>query len=95
MKHRGSIRARLVRVVLVGCALWLLPVAVGHAQGIGSAVSPAFALDTRPGLDVTLAGSSLPLKLETTPSSVWGWSPHGAVLKKVRCWTSFVIASRR
>ena len=69
MKCNGSIRARLARVVVVGCALWLLPAAVGHAQGIGSAVSPAFALDTRtPPGDVAPPGSSLLLKLALHPA---------------------------
>jgi len=68
MECSGSIRARLVRVVLVSCALGLLPAAVCLAQGIGSAVSPAFALDTRPGLDVAPPGSSLPLKLALHPA---------------------------
>ena len=68
MKRNGNIRARLARVVLVGCALGLLPAAVVHAQGIGSAVSPAFALDTRPGLEVAPSASSLPLKLALHPA---------------------------
>jgi hypothetical protein len=68
MKRNESIRARLARVVLVGCALGLLPAAVCLAQGIGSAVSPAFALDTRPGLDVPPSAPSLPLKLALHPA---------------------------
>jgi hypothetical protein len=47
MKSSASIRARLARVVLMGYALWSLPAAVGHAQQVGSAVSPAVSLDTR------------------------------------------------
>ena len=68
MKPRMSIRAHLARVVLVGCARWLLPAAVCLAEGIGSAVSPAFALDTRPGVEVVPAAPSLPLKLALHPA---------------------------
>jgi hypothetical protein len=80
MKRNSSIRVRLARVVLVGFALWLLPAAVSRAQGIGSAVSPAFALDTRPGLDVPPAAPSPPLKLALHPAQpnpfTWRTSVH-------------------
>jgi hypothetical protein len=49
MKDRKGLCARVVGVALTACALGLLPAAVGHARGIGSAASPAFELYLGPG----------------------------------------------